>query len=106
VRVRIIDKLSQPTDASRAIAVHARSLDMFDRMGIADELIATGIKAIAMQMYAGRKTGEHAANPHQGIANTDEVLILITTSRWKRGLATKSAIRQTRDRRAIAQING
>jgi 2-polyprenyl-6-methoxyphenol hydroxylase-like FAD-dependent oxidoreductase len=53
VGVRVIDKLAQPTDQSRAIAVHARSLDMFDRMGIVDELLGTGIKAIAMQMYAG-----------------------------------------------------
>jgi len=53
VRVRVIDKLAQPTDESRAIAVHARSLDMFDRMGIVDELLSTGIKATAMQMYAG-----------------------------------------------------
>lgn len=33
VRVRVIDKLSQPTTESRAIALHARSLDMLDRMG-------------------------------------------------------------------------
>ena len=53
VRVRVIDKLAQPTDQSRAIALHARSLDMLDRMGIVDEMISTGMKAIAMQMYAG-----------------------------------------------------
>ena len=53
VGVRVIDKLAQPTDQSRAIAVHARSLDMFDRMGIVDELLGTGVKAIAMQMHAG-----------------------------------------------------
>jgi 2-polyprenyl-6-methoxyphenol hydroxylase-like FAD-dependent oxidoreductase len=53
VRVRVIDKLAQPTDQSRAIALHARSLDMFDRMGIVDELLSTGIKATAMQLYAG-----------------------------------------------------
>jgi 2-polyprenyl-6-methoxyphenol hydroxylase-like FAD-dependent oxidoreductase len=53
VTVRVIDKLTQPTDQSRAIALHARSLDMFDRMGIVDELLDTGIKAIAMQLYAG-----------------------------------------------------
>jgi 2-polyprenyl-6-methoxyphenol hydroxylase-like FAD-dependent oxidoreductase len=53
VRVRVIDKLAQPTDQSRAIAVHARSLDMLDRMGIVDEMLGTGVKAIAMQMYAG-----------------------------------------------------
>jgi 2-polyprenyl-6-methoxyphenol hydroxylase-like FAD-dependent oxidoreductase len=53
LRVRVIDKLTQPTDQSRAVAVHARSLDMFDRMGLVDELVSTGIKAIAMQLYAG-----------------------------------------------------
>jgi 2-polyprenyl-6-methoxyphenol hydroxylase-like FAD-dependent oxidoreductase len=55
VRVRVIDKLTQPTDQSRAIAVHARSLDMYDRMGIVDEMLSTGIKAFAMQMHAGPK---------------------------------------------------
>jgi 2-polyprenyl-6-methoxyphenol hydroxylase-like FAD-dependent oxidoreductase len=53
VGVRVIDKLAQPTDQSRAIAVHARSLDILDRMGIIDELLGTGVKAIAMQMPAG-----------------------------------------------------
>src|ERR1700742_2835608 len=53
VAVRVIDKLAQPTDQSRAIAVHARSLDMFDRMGIVDEMLDTGVRAIAMQMHSG-----------------------------------------------------
>lgn len=55
VTVKIVDKLAAPTDESRAIAVHARSLDMFDRMSLVDELTATGIKATAMQMYTGGK---------------------------------------------------
>ncbi|OBK15067.1 FAD-dependent monooxygenase [Mycobacterium asiaticum] len=55
VSVRVIDKLARPTDQSRAIAVHARSLDMFDRMGIVDKLMSTGIKATAMQLYAGNR---------------------------------------------------
>ena len=53
VHVRVIDKLPQPTDQSRAIAIHPRSLEMFDRMGIVDELVSTGIKALAMQLHAG-----------------------------------------------------
>jgi 2-polyprenyl-6-methoxyphenol hydroxylase-like FAD-dependent oxidoreductase len=55
IRIRIIDKLAEPTDESRAIAIHARSLDMFDRMGIVDDLIATGVKSTGMNMFAGRK---------------------------------------------------
>lgn len=53
VTVRIFDRLAEPTDQSRAIAVHARSLDMCHRMGIADSLMSTGIKATGMQLYAG-----------------------------------------------------
>jgi 2-polyprenyl-6-methoxyphenol hydroxylase-like FAD-dependent oxidoreductase len=55
ITVRIIDKLDQPTAESRAIAIHARSLDMFDRMGIVDDLIATGVKSTGMNMYASGK---------------------------------------------------
>ncbi len=53
VAVRIVDKLPQPTKESRAIAVHARSLEMLARMGAVEELIATGVKAGAMELYSG-----------------------------------------------------
>ncbi|MFS0900543.1 FAD-dependent monooxygenase [Mycolicibacterium litorale] len=52
VAVRIVDKLAAPTDQSRAIAVHARSLDMFARMGILDELVATGVKSTGMKLLS------------------------------------------------------
>lgn len=53
VAVRIIDKLAEPTNESRAIAVMSRSLDMFDRMGILDELVATGVKSTNMRLMSG-----------------------------------------------------
>ncbi len=53
VAVRIIDKLAAPTHESRAIAVHARSLDMLARMGVVDDLLATGVQARGMEMYSG-----------------------------------------------------
>jgi threonine dehydrogenase-like Zn-dependent dehydrogenase len=59
VSVRVIDKLSAPTAESRAIAVHARSLEMFDIMGLLDELAASGVKATQMEMYAD---GHHLAH--------------------------------------------
>ena len=55
VPVRIIDKLVKPTVESRAIAVHPRSCDMLDRMGVLDDLIATGVKSTGMYLFAGRK---------------------------------------------------
>jgi 2-polyprenyl-6-methoxyphenol hydroxylase-like FAD-dependent oxidoreductase len=55
VSIRVIDKLAEPTTESRAIAIHARSCDMFDRMGVLDDLIATGVKSTAMNMFANGK---------------------------------------------------
>lgn len=52
VAVRIVDRLAAPTDESRAIAVHARSLDMFARMGIVDDLVATGVTSTGMAMLS------------------------------------------------------
>jgi len=42
---RIIDKASQRSDKSRALAVHARTLEIFARLGLADALIARGTRA-------------------------------------------------------------
>jgi 2-polyprenyl-6-methoxyphenol hydroxylase-like FAD-dependent oxidoreductase len=50
VPVRIIDKLPAPTTESRAILVHSRSLEMFDRMGVVDALMATGVRTHTMRM--------------------------------------------------------
>ena len=52
VPVRIIDKLAAPTTESRAIVVHARSLEMLDRMGLADAVIASGVTTTTMEMRA------------------------------------------------------
>lgn len=58
VPVRVIDKLPMPTTESRAILVHSRSLEMFERIGIVDELIASGVRTTAMEMFdAGHLLG-------------------------------------------------
>jgi 2-polyprenyl-6-methoxyphenol hydroxylase-like FAD-dependent oxidoreductase len=54
--VRIIDKLTAPTTESRAIIVHARSLEMLDRMGLVQQVIDSGVRTTAMEMHAsGRR---------------------------------------------------
>jgi 2-polyprenyl-6-methoxyphenol hydroxylase-like FAD-dependent oxidoreductase len=55
VSIRIIDKLPGPLPESRAIAVHARSLDMFERLGLVDQIIDTGHKSVGMHMYAASR---------------------------------------------------
>ena len=42
VPVRIIDKLPAPTSESRAVVVHARTLEALERTGVDEEIIASG----------------------------------------------------------------
>src|SRR5215467_15181671 len=44
VRVRIIDKTTEPGTTSRALAVQVRTLEFYRQVGIADALIAGGVK--------------------------------------------------------------
>lgn len=52
VPVRVIDKLPAPTVESRAILIHSRSLEMLARIGVVDEIIASGVRTEGMQMHA------------------------------------------------------
>jgi 2-polyprenyl-6-methoxyphenol hydroxylase-like FAD-dependent oxidoreductase len=52
VAVRIIDKLPEPTDESRAVVLHARSLELLDQLGVLDEIAATGVRTTGAQMHA------------------------------------------------------
>src|SRR5690348_7599865 len=44
VAVRIIDKTAEPGTTSRALAVSARTLELYHQVGIADAVIAGGVK--------------------------------------------------------------
>src|SRR5439155_16991027 len=49
IACRIIDKCAGPSDKSKALGVQARTLEVFDYLGIADEAVARGNK-----IHAGR----------------------------------------------------
>ncbi|MBK1440648.1 FAD-dependent monooxygenase [Parapedobacter sp. ISTM3] len=50
----IIDSKSGPDRTSKAIAVHARSLELLRQMGLADPLLAQGTPCYGMQLQSGR----------------------------------------------------
>jgi 2-polyprenyl-6-methoxyphenol hydroxylase-like FAD-dependent oxidoreductase len=52
VPIRIIDTLACPTSESRAVVVHARSLEMLDALGVVDEVIASGQKTTGAAFVA------------------------------------------------------
>lgn len=55
VDFRIIDKLPERSDKSRALAVHSRTLELLSRHGKIDELMAHSQKINGNQLYINRK---------------------------------------------------
>src|SRR6266403_2930328 len=56
VRVRIVDAAAEPGTTSRALVVHARTLEFYRQMGLADALLAEGLPFTAANMWVrGRR---------------------------------------------------
>ena len=52
VHFLIIDRHSGPAQQTRAMAVHARTLEIYEKMGIADEALALGARGTGANMWA------------------------------------------------------
>src|SRR5256712_11919467 len=70
VRVRIVDKAAEPGTTSRALAVQARTLELYRQVGLADAGIDAGRKFIAAHLWvAGRKVARvPLGNMGQGLS--------------------------------------
>ncbi len=60
VKVRIIDKSEKPGTTSRAIVIHARTLEFYHQMGIDQEVLNRGIEFRAANFWVRRKKLAHA----------------------------------------------
>ena len=69
IGVRIVDKTSAPGTTSRALVMHARTLEFYRQLGLADEAIAHGIKFAAVNLW---ERGKHAARVPIGDIGKDE----------------------------------
>lgn len=56
IRCRILDKEANHGLTSRAMGVQARTLEVFDRMGIIDSVLAAGVKRDGVNIYKDGKT--------------------------------------------------
>lgn len=55
VQCRIIDQQAAPVQTSRALNVQARTLEVFENMGVSERIIAAGAKARGLTVYDGEK---------------------------------------------------
>ncbi|HWW82917.1 MAG TPA: FAD-dependent monooxygenase, partial [Vicinamibacterales bacterium] len=66
VRVRIIDKAAEPAMSSRALAVQARTLELYAQMGLADAVLERGRRALAANVWVTGRRVAHAALGNMG----------------------------------------
>jgi 2-polyprenyl-6-methoxyphenol hydroxylase-like FAD-dependent oxidoreductase len=52
---RLIDQLTEPTTQSRALGIHARTLEVFADLGIIDQVLQRGHKMQTMTVFARRR---------------------------------------------------
>ncbi|MGH2585654.1 MAG: FAD-dependent monooxygenase [Dehalococcoidia bacterium] len=55
VPLRIVDKNDGPGQASRAMAVQARTLELYRQLGFADETVRRGIKVDGLRLWEGNR---------------------------------------------------
>src|SRR3954470_4060428 len=58
VKVKLIDKTAEPGTTSRALAVQARTLELYRQLGLADAVVESGHKVLAVNLWV---KGEPAA---------------------------------------------
>ena len=66
VRLRIIDKTAEPGTTSRALAVQARTLELYGQMGLAEAVIERGRKTMAVNLWVAGKKTAHAVFGEMG----------------------------------------
>ena len=65
VRVRIVDKTAQPGTTSRALAVQARTLELYGQIGLADAVVERGRQSPGRESVGRGKKKAHAPSSAQ-----------------------------------------
>jgi len=103
VPFRIVDRHPQPAAESRALAVHARTLELYAQAGFADTAIANGVKLEALNLWARGKRAAHVdlGDLGAGLSPFPYVLIL-AQDRHERILGEHLAALGVRIERSVA----
>ncbi|TWF55089.1 FAD-dependent monooxygenase [Neorhizobium alkalisoli] len=70
VSVRIISKASGPGTASRALAVHARTLEFYAQAGLAEAVVTEGFQVGGVNLWVGGERQAHVALDETGARYT------------------------------------
>src|SRR5204863_2301115 len=66
VRVRVVDKTAEPGTTSRALAVQARTLELYRQIGLADAIVNAGRKMAAINLWTAGRQVAHVVFGNMG----------------------------------------
>ena len=94
IRVRILDKTAEPGTTSRALAVQARTLELYRQLDLADEVVKRGHKTRAINLWVKGKNAVRVPFEDVGVGLTpypflhifpqDEHERLLASGIWRR----------------------
>ena len=99
VRCRVIDKALEPSKTSKALAVQARTLEYFDRIGIADAAVAAGRQVHGVNVFSERKRIVHMS--FDGIPSRFQYALILPQSETERLLTERLAGLGVRPERGV-----
>jgi 2-polyprenyl-6-methoxyphenol hydroxylase-like FAD-dependent oxidoreductase len=70
IRIRIIDKAAEPGTTSRALAVQARTLEVYRQLGLADEVVQAGLVFSAANLWAKGRKAAHVELGKLGVGRS------------------------------------
>jgi 2-polyprenyl-6-methoxyphenol hydroxylase-like FAD-dependent oxidoreductase len=79
VPFRLIDKITQRSDKSRALAVQARSLELMRPWGVSEDLVANGRKAFSAQFFVEQQPSAVVQFSDIGVDDTPYPHLLFTS---------------------------
>jgi 2-polyprenyl-6-methoxyphenol hydroxylase-like FAD-dependent oxidoreductase len=92
VPFRIVDRNPEPARESRALVVHARTLELYAQVGFAAEAIANGVEFTAINLWArGRKVSRVALGAMGTELSPYPYMLILAQDRHERLLAEKLA---------------
>jgi 2-polyprenyl-6-methoxyphenol hydroxylase-like FAD-dependent oxidoreductase len=77
VGVRIVDMAAGPGETSRAVVVHARTLELYRQLGLADEVVRAGTPNPAINLWVRGKRRAHIDFGEAGSSLTPYPFILV-----------------------------
>jgi 2-polyprenyl-6-methoxyphenol hydroxylase-like FAD-dependent oxidoreductase len=78
VPVRIVDETTEPGTTSRALAVHARTLELYEQLDLAEPIVAKGYTVPGFRLWLG---GQEARVPFEQIVSDLTRMASCTSSR-------------------------